>query len=123
MTREESLSHISDMKKFMENPFPYEGTSKIKHDFAGDFGLLEDESLNADFNDYCTAIAGTMSYILKGNVNKIPDRQKELLKKDFFEMFPQYNFFGSKLAAYPDFQNEYSNHEKLRKLVLGYLSS
>ncbi|WP_373316213.1 YxiJ family protein [Paenibacillus cookii] len=41
------------------NPFPYEEASQIKVDFEWDFLLLEDESLNADFNDYCTVIVGT----------------------------------------------------------------
>ncbi|AKG37647.1 hypothetical protein VK70_07345 [Paenibacillus durus ATCC 35681] len=112
------------MQKFiMVNPCPYEGTSKIKIDFEKDFAMLEDESLNADFNDYCTVIVGTTSYLLKGNVEKIPNRQIELLNRGFFERFPQYNFFESSLEKYPDFQNEYNNHEKLRKLVLNFLHS
>lgn len=123
MNKEEVLSKISDMKKFiMVNPFPYEGTSKIKIDFEKDFAMLEDESLNADFNDYCTVIVGTTSYVLKGNVDKIPNRQIELLSRGFFERFPQYNFFEASLERYPDFQNEYNNHEKLRKLVLSFLN-
>lgn len=122
MIKEEILSKISSMHKLvMVNPFPYEGTSKIKFDFEKDFVLLKDENLNADFNEYCTVIVGTTSYILKGNVDKIPKRQIRLLDKGFFERFPQYNFFESSLDKYPDFQNEYNNHEKLRKLILGYL--
>lgn len=97
--------------------------AKIKVDFEKDFVMLEDESLNADFNDYCTAIVGTTSYILKGNVNKIPNRQIELLNKGFFERFPQYNFIESSLKKYPDFESEYNNHEKLRKLIHEYLNS
>ncbi|WP_025693817.1 YxiJ family protein [Paenibacillus durus] len=124
MNKEEILSKISNMQKFiMVNPCPYEGTSKIKIDFEKDFAMLEDESLNADFNDYCTVIVGTTSYLLKGNVEKIPNRQIELLNRGFFERFPQYNFFESSLEKYPDFQNEYNNHEKLRKLVLNFLHS
>jgi len=57
----------------MANPFPYEGTRKIKVDFERDFLLLEDENLNADFNDYCTVIVGTTSYILGGIFDKIPE--------------------------------------------------
>lgn len=123
MYKEEVLLKILDMHKFMNNPFPYESTSKIKLDFERDFRLLEDESLNADFNDHCTVIVGTMSYILNGNIDKIPSRQSELLKKGFFERFPQYNFFESELINYPAFQIEYKNHEKLRKLILDYLNS
>lgn len=122
MKKEEILSKILDMYKFiMVNPFPYEGTSKIKVDFERDFVLLEDESLNADFNDFCTMIVGTTSYILKDNIDKIPNRQIELLNKGFFERFPQYHFFESSLEKYLDFQNEYNKHEKLRKLIIDYL--
>lgn len=110
-------------KFIMVNPFPYEETSQIKVDFERDFLLLENESLNADFNDYCTVIVGTTSYILKGDVDKIPNRQIELLKKGFFERFPQYNFIESSLNKYPDFQKEYNNHEKLRKLIRDFLNS
>lgn len=116
------LSLISDEHDLiMVNPFPYEGTRKIKVDFERDFLLLEDENLNADFNDYCTVIVGTTSYILGGNFDEIPEMQIELLHKSFFERFPKYNFFESNLDKYPDFQNEYNNHEKLRKLILDYL--
>ncbi|GAA0136301.1 hypothetical protein YSY43_31420 [Paenibacillus sp. YSY-4.3] len=122
MDKEEVLSLISEKhKSIMVNPFPYEGTSKIKVDFERDFVLLEDESLNADFNDYCTVIAGTTSYILNGHSDKIPKRQIELMNNGFFELFPKYNFFESSLDKYPEFQNEYNNHEKLRKLILNYL--
>lgn len=124
MDKEKILSKISDiLKSIMGNSFPYEGTSKIKVDFEKDFVMLEDESLNANFNDYCTAIIGTTSYILKGNVDKIPNRQIELLNKGFFERFPQYNFIESSLKKYPDFESEYNNHEKLRKLIREYLNS
>ncbi|TCP52765.1 YxiJ-like protein [Tumebacillus sp. BK434] len=119
MWHKEVLSIISDMHKFiMVNPFPYEGTSKIKVDFERDFALLEDESLNADFNEYCAVIVGTTSYLLKGNGDKIPNRQIELLSKGFFERFPQYHFIESNLEKYPDFQNENNNHERLRRVII-----
>ncbi|WP_420540055.1 YxiJ family protein [Paenibacillus polymyxa] len=122
MKKEEILLKILDMHKFIRvNPFPYEGTSKIMVDFERNFVLLEDESLNADFNDFCTVIVGTTSYILKGNVDKIPNRQIKLLNKSFFERFPRYHFFESSLEKYLDFQNEYNKHEKLRKLIIDYL--
>ncbi|MBM7110326.1 YxiJ family protein [Brevibacillus laterosporus] len=122
MNKGEILGKISYLYNYqLVNPFPYEETSKIKIDFERDFVLLEDESLNADFNDFCTLMGGTTSYILKGNVDKIPKRQIELLNKGFFERFPQYQFFESSLEKYPDFQNEYNIHEQLRKLILDYL--
>lgn len=122
MDKEKVLSLISEENNLiMANPFPYEGTRKIKVDFERDFLLLKDENLNADFNDYCTVIVGTTSYIFAGNFDKIPEWQIKLLNKGFFERFPMYNFFESSLDKYPDFQNEYNNHEKLRKLILNYL--
>ncbi|MCM3341865.1 YxiJ-like family protein [Paenibacillus sp. MER TA 81-3] len=124
MNKEELLTKISNLYKFqLVNPFPYEDTSRIKVDFQTDFELLEDESLNADFNDYCTVIVGTISYILKGNVAKIPKKQIDLLCKSFFERFPQYCFIEASLVSYPDFQNEYNNHEQTRKLILEFLHS
>lgn len=115
MNLETILSKISDLhKSVIVNPFPYEGISKMKVDFERDFALLEDESLNADFNEYCTVVVGTTNYILKGSIDEIPKRQIELLKKGFFERFPQYHFIESNLEKYPDFKNEYNNHERLR---------
>ncbi|CCF14319.1 putative uncharacterized protein [Brevibacillus laterosporus GI-9] len=124
MNKEEILAKISYLYKFqLVNPFPYEDTRRIKIDFERDFVLLQDESLNADFNDYCTVIVGSTSYILKGNVANIPKKQVELLNEGFFQRFPQYSFIETSLKNYPDFQNEYNNHEQLRKLILDYLHS
>lgn len=122
MNKEYILTKISYLYNFqLVNPFPYEDTKKIKRDFERDFISLVDESLNADFNDYCTVIVGTTSYILKGKVTEIPKKQVELLNKDFFQRFPNYSFIKTSLKNYPDFQAEYNNHEQLRILILDYL--
>ncbi|CAM5795909.1 YxiJ family protein [Brevibacillus borstelensis] len=124
MKSEEMLEKISRLYNFqLVNPFPYEDTNRIKIDFESEFELLEEENLNADFNDYCTLIVGTTSYILKGNVANIPKKQIEFLNEDFFQRFPQYSFIKAKLENYPDFQNEYIIHEELRKIIFDYLQS
>ncbi|MFT9816415.1 hypothetical protein [Lysinibacillus sp. NPDC056185] len=49
MDKEKVLSLISDEHNLiMANPFPDEGTRKIKVDFERDFLLLEDENLDCD---------------------------------------------------------------------------
>jgi len=124
LSSEEIRKKISSLYNFqLVNPFPYEDTSRMKIDFESDFEVLEEESLNADFNDYCALINGTTSYILNGNVANIPERQIKLLNESFFQRFPQFSFIEAKLENYPDFQNEYINHEELRKLILDYLQS
>ncbi|MBP1988686.1 YxiJ family protein [Paenibacillus eucommiae] len=118
MNKEEILANISYLYNFqLVNPFPYEDTEKIKRKFAS----LEVESLNADFNDYCAVIAGTTSYILKGKVTEIPNKQVELLNEDFFQRFPNYSLIETSLKKYPDFQAEYNNFEQLRHLIQKYL--
>ena len=119
MSSEEIRKEIASLYNFqLVNPFPYEDTDKIKSDFER---LLKDESLNADFNDYCTLIAGTTSYIFNDHVANIPRKQTEFLNEGFFQRFPQYSFIETKLESYPDFLTEYNNHEKLRKLILDFL--
>ena len=122
MNKEEIQAKISYLyNSQLANPFPYEDTKRIKSDFERDFILLKDESLNADFNDYCTLIVGTTSYFIKGNVTNIPKKQVELLKENFFQRFPKYSFIEASLRNYPDFKAEYNIHEELRKLILDYL--
>lgn len=124
MSSEEIREKISSLYNFqLANPFPYEDTSRMKIDFESDFELSESESLHANFNDYCTLIVGTTSYILNGNVANIPEKQIEFLNEGFFQRFPQYSFIEAKLENYPEFKNEYINHEELRMLILDYLQS
>lgn len=122
MSKEEYLSKISNLYNYeFVDAFPYGDTERIKNDFVREFNLLKDESLNADFNDYCTLIIGTTSYILKGNADNIPKQQNKLLKRSFFERFSQYAFIEVSLSRYPSFKKKYVHHEQLRKLVLDYL--
>nr|WP_162616133.1 YxiJ family protein [Paenibacillus lutimineralis] len=88
MSSEEIREKISSLYNFqLANPFPYEDTSRMKIDVESDFELSEGESLNANFNDYCTLIVGTTSYILNGNVANIPEKQIEFLNEGFSKGF------------------------------------
>ncbi|MFC9775331.1 YxiJ family protein [Paenibacillus chitinolyticus] len=102
----------------LKKPFSYEDTKKLQKDFKKEFLAIQEESFNADFNDYCMIIVGTISYILKGKTAAIPPRQKDLLKLDFFDRFSQYSFLKDKLTLYSSLHDEYNNYEKARKLIL-----
>ncbi|GGH61412.1 hypothetical protein GCM10008014_36830 [Paenibacillus silvae] len=106
----------------MSNPFPYEDIAKMREDFKEDFSRTDD-SFSADFNDYCSVIAGTITYIINNNAGGIPERQVDLLRKGFFERFQHYSFLEEKLLQYPHLFNEYITHEKVRKLILDFLSN
>ena len=116
--------HIYDelraIKESLEKPFPYRDTDKIQEDFNKK--LSEDDVLTADLNSYWMNIAGSLSYVLRGIPNKIPQGQVEWLHLSFFDIFQQYRFFEDKIADYPSFYEEYINNEKARKLLLDYLS-
>lgn len=102
------------------SPFPYSDTYKIQDDFKNE--LSEDDCLTGDLNTYWMNIAGSLSYVLKGSVKRIPQGQKDWLHLSFFDIFHQYRFLEEKIADYPTFNEEYMNHEKVRKLLLDYLS-
>lgn len=61
----------------LDNPFPYRDTDKIQEDCCSDFMKLTDDEncLVGDFNTYCTNVAGTLSYVLAGKDEEIPQRQ------------------------------------------------
>lgn len=104
------------------NPFPYSDTELIQKSFECEFSLLSGNNcFNADFNDYCMTIAGTISYLINGNADKVPARQANLIKLSFFERFSGYSFLESKLADYPLFNEEYVSFEKARKQLLQFL--
>lgn len=71
------LRKLTEIKNDLANPFPYNDTDKIQEDFQKHFSNLSDEeaSLTGDFNTYCMNIAGTLSYVLAGSINKIPKSQ------------------------------------------------
>lgn len=88
----------------LDNPFPYRDTDKIQEDFHSGFKKLrEDEnSFVGDFNTYCMNIAGTLSYVLAGKTEEIPQRQIEKLELSFFNWFPQYTFIEDSIGLYQE---------------------
>ncbi|MFE4573087.1 YxiJ family protein [Paenibacillus chitinolyticus] len=105
----------------LSRPFPYKDLELVKQDFELELSLLSEETcLNADFNDYCMTVAGTISYVLNGSEENIPSRQMQLMKMNFFERFPSYKFFENKVSHYPAFQKELKSFEEARVLVLRY---
>ncbi|MNI81344.1 Immunity protein WapI [compost metagenome] len=92
----------------------------MNEDHAEAFARFEDEFFNADYSEYCALIAGTISYIVNDHTDGIPDRQLELLKKSFFERFPQYSFIKTSLSSYPSISIDLENHERARRLLLSY---
>jgi hypothetical protein len=112
---------LKTIKESLYNPFPYTDTDKIQKDFNKEFA--EEDCLTGDLNTYWMNIAGSLSYVLKGNSKSIPKGQLEWLHLSFFNIFQQYRFLEEKIANYPILYEEYMNNEKARKLLLDYLSS
>lgn len=118
------LKQLIEIKKELDNPFLYRDTDKIQEDFPTEFLNLTDNEncLTGDFNNYCMNIAGTLSYVLAGETNNIPQGQIEMLQKSFFDFFKQYKFFEDKIETYNEFFQEYKNFEQIRRLLLDLLS-
>lgn len=120
----EEKSRIYDklevLKKCLYNPFPKNDIDKIYDDFDKQFS--DDDSLSGDLNTYWMNIAGSLSYLLKGNSKKIPQSQIDWLHLNFFDIFNQYKFLEEKIIEYPTFYKEYMNYESVRKLMVDYLS-
>ena len=118
----EILMQLAEMEKELEKPFPHEDIRKMLINFTSEFSELEDENhIFGDFNTYCMTIAGTLSYVLAGEINRIPQQQIDLLQKSFFDFFKQYRFLEPHIEAYSDFNQEYKNFERARKLLLIFL--
>ncbi|ALC89150.1 hypothetical protein AM500_04605 [Bacillus sp. FJAT-18017] len=113
------------MNNELGNPFPYSDIYKVLEDFKNEFlSLSEDEDfLIGDFNTYCMNIAGTLSYVLGGKINKIPQGQIEMLKESFFDFYKQYKFLEEKVENYNEFFQEYKNFERARRLLLTLFSN
>ncbi|MFJ7513241.1 YxiJ family protein [Peribacillus simplex] len=111
---------LENLKKNLYNPFPYRDTDKIQEDFNKE--LSEEDCLTGDLNTYWMNIAGSLSYVLRGNSKRIPQGQLEWLHISFFDIFHQYRFLEEKMADYPTLYEEYMNNEKVRQLLLKYLS-
>ncbi|TKC19222.1 YxiJ family protein [Robertmurraya kyonggiensis] len=114
------LQKLNSIKPNLEKPFPYTDSYKIQYDFRNEFLNLSAEKncLNADFNTYCMNIAGTLSYVLKGKIDTIPDRQIQILQMSFFDVFNQYKFIENKYTRYKEYSEAYQNYEEARKLLL-----
>ncbi|OPH47321.1 hypothetical protein BC351_11710 [Paenibacillus ferrarius] len=116
---------VSDLRNLYSNellnPFPYRDTDRIQAMYKHEFSLIPNEIFNADFNDYCMTITGTISYVLNGHEDDIPLRQINLLKMNFFERFTKYIFLEMNIAQFSIFNTEYKSYEKARKLLLEIL--
>lgn len=110
---------LKALKESLEKPFPYEDIYRIHDDFQKEFA--KDDILTADLNTYWMNILGSLSYVLKGIPNKIPQGQRNWLQLSFFGIFQQYRFFEDVIAEYPSFYEEYIYYEKARKLLLDFL--
>ncbi|MGP0690242.1 YxiJ family protein [Priestia aryabhattai] len=113
------FDELEKLNDDLYHPFPHKGICKIQDKFSEK--LHEDDLLTADFNSYWMNIAGSLSYILKGKMKKIPQNQIDELKLTFFEVFPQYSFLEKEISNYPDLYEEYKIYEKVRELMLSYL--
>ncbi|MFJ7936329.1 YxiJ family protein [Sporosarcina sp. NPDC096371] len=115
----EVLGELKIVKESLYTTFPYRATDKIQEDFIKE--LTEEDCLTGDLNTYWMNIAGSLSYVLRGNSKEIPHGQIEWLHLSFFDIFPQYRFLEGRAAEYPTFYEVYLNNEKARKLIIDYL--
>lgn len=100
----------------LDRGFPYEDLEAIRENYIKD--MKEENDLTEDFNNFSLLVAGSVSYAVSNK--KIPPYQKELLKKDFYETFPQYSFLKSILPNYPDLYKELRDFEEARVLLLNF---
>ncbi|NBJ71526.1 MULTISPECIES: YxiJ family protein [Clostridia] len=109
---------INRLRKLdLQNGFPYEDLNLIEDTYVKEqSNLPNDTSLIEDFNDFCFIIAGSVSYAMEGK--KIPQYQKRLLNKDFFENYPSYFFLKKELNKYSDLKGELEIHELARQLLI-----
>ncbi|AMQ08247.1 YxiJ family protein [Sporosarcina psychrophila] len=108
------------IKESLYTPFPYSDIYKIQHDFIKE--LNPDDILTADLNTYWMNIVGSLSYVLRGKLQAIPQGQIDWLQLTFYDIFHQYYFLQESMINYPTFYAEYMNHEKARELLVDYLS-
>jgi hypothetical protein len=120
---EHIIKQLTDIKSKLDKAFPYRDSDQIQEDFRDEFLKLsdQDDSLNGDFNDFCMNIAGTLSYVLAGKIDRIPKWQIEILQLSFFDRFQQYKFLEYEISSYKEFFEEYINFEETRKLLLQVL--
>lgn len=118
------LKQLTEMDAELKKPFPTEDINKICDDFRTEFiNLPGNVDFYDDFHYYCANIAGTLSYVLGGSINDIPQGQFDMLFKSFFEYYDQYEFLEEKIANYHHFFQEYKTFEQARKLLLQLLTN
>ncbi|SCB68382.1 YxiJ-like family protein [Bacillus mycoides] len=114
------FNELQKMHSPLHKPFPYRDTRKLQKDYKNTF--TEDDCINADLNCYWMHTAGTLSYVLNKNEEKITFQQLRWLRISFFEWFPQYRFLEKEIVKYPILHRDFMNYEKARKLLLYYLT-
>ncbi len=120
------IKQLTEMKDELRQPFPTEDINKICEDFRTEFLNLSNEEevdFYEDFRFYCSNIAGTLSYVLDGKINQIPEGQIDMLYKSFFEYYNQYEFLEDKIANYNHFFQDFKINEQARKWLLQLLSN
>lgn len=101
-------------KELLSFPFPYEGLASLENTFEDTHPEIEEFTM--DFNDFCTLVAGSCTYIIKGKA--IPKYQASFLTEAFFTSYPKYTFLQPVLKDYPDVSDELIRHEKVRKMLV-----
>lgn len=114
------FNELQKMHSPLYKPFPNCDIQKIRKEYQDMF--TEDDCKSADLNYYWMHTAGTLSFVLNGNEQNITFQQIKWLRKSFFEWFPQYHFLETEIMKYPILYRDFINYEKVRKLLLYYLT-
>ncbi|WP_281863443.1 YxiJ family protein [Planomicrobium okeanokoites] len=101
-------------KELLSFPFPYEGLASLENTFEDTHPEIEEFTM--DFNDFCTLVAGSCTYIIKGKA--IPKYQASFLTEDFFTSYSKYTFLQPVLKDYPDISDEMMRYETVRKMLV-----
>ncbi|NLK87905.1 MAG: hypothetical protein GX279_10505 [Clostridiaceae bacterium] len=103
-------------------PFPYDDLRQLQCKLEREFLRLgQDESINADYDAYCSYIAGLASGGVERYLSDKVERHnmKQLVSKSFFEWFPQYRFIeGYDLTGFDGFDRDLKLHDRLRSMLL-----
>lgn len=103
----------------LTNSWPYDEINLIQARYKKEITEhKKDADLIDDLNNFQLVISGSRSYVLSGK--QIPKKQKELLREDFFESYPEYSFLRCRLNEYPAFQEELRVFEEARKILLNF---
>ncbi|MCH4565947.1 YxiJ-like family protein [Bacillus sp. ES1-5] len=114
------FNELQKMHSPLYKPFPNCDIQKIRKEYQDMF--TEDDCISADLNYYWMHTTATLSSVLNGNEQNITFQQIKWLRKSFFEWFPQYHFLETEIIKYPILYRDFINYEKVRKLLLYYLT-